>query len=65
MGFEMSPQTVGYAIHVKIRGSVTEVDVACGGCSTDEARERKMEYLRAGRGRGVEEHKGSACASSV
>jgi hypothetical protein len=49
MGFETSPQTVDYGDHMKIRGSGTEVYVvvARSGWSADEARERKVEDLRA------------------
>ena len=43
---------------MKIRGSGTEVDVARSGRSADEARERKVEDLWAGREKVVEERKG-------
>ena len=38
MGFKMSPRTVEYGDHMKIRGSGTEVDVARRRWSADEAR---------------------------
>ena len=58
MGFEMSPQTVEYVDYVKICGSKIEVGVARGGWNADEARERNVEDLRAGREEVVEDRKG-------
>ena len=58
MGFEMNLQTVEYEDSVNIRVSGPDVDVARGGWCENEARDRKVEDLCAGREEAVEERKG-------